>query len=109
MKFALLVASVYAAAGTANSVADGSECSGDTDCSTATSSCCQKYDAVGPSGAATTTAPTKICSPAITVASGSETGPNYLRASDCKGRTAAGAASLAATAAAAATALYAML
>ena len=105
MKFALLVALVAAEA----TVADGAACTADADCKVATSSCCQRYADVGPNGAAVTGADAKWCSAAITAAAGSETGPSYFRAENCKGRTAAGAASLAATAAAAATALYAML
>ena len=106
MKFALLVASVYAAAGTANSVADGSDCTADTDCSTATSSCCQGYTEI----AYTNLAATKQCQPKIADTSKDTASIFYKTGgTGCAGRTAAGAASLAATAAAAATALYAML
>jgi len=105
MKFlalAALVATTQAAADA--SVATGAVCTADKECTTATDACCQKYGAVsGGSPAAD-----KMCAAKVTVAAGSEVSPNYLQASDCKGRTAAGAASLAATAAAAATALYAM-
>jgi len=107
MKFfaiAALVATTQAAAGTANSVATGEVCTADTDCSTATDSCCTEYGAV--SGGSPTGS--KKCAAKSTAAAGSETSPGYYTAADCKGRTAAGAASLAATAAAAATALYAM-
>ena len=103
MKFfalAALVATTQAATA-AGSVADGSACTADADCTTATSSCCPDYqsDGTAPSPA------TSSCSAAVTT---DQTSGKYHKAADCKGRTAAGAASLAATAAAAATALYAM-
>lgn len=103
MKFlalAALVATTQAAAGTANSVATGEVCTGNTDCSTATDSCCKVY-----ADATTTTTTESKCAAKVDA---DQTTGSYFTKADCVGRTADGAASLAATAAAAATALYAM-
>ena len=65
MKFfalAALVATTQAAAGTAKSVADGAECTGDTDCTTATSSCCQSYADATAQSNKTVGASKKYCS-----------------------------------------------
>lgn len=106
MKFlalAALVATTQAADDA--SVATGSACTAgaDKECKTATDSCCPVYASADARTSKTSTE--SKCAAAVTT---DQTDGSFFGKDTCKGRTAAGAASLAATAAAAATALYAM-
>merc|ERR1719199_2308643 len=99
MKFALLVATVAAAADA--SVANGATCTASKDCKVATDGCCAKYDTEANMKLAGAGGKSMICN-AATTAVAIKT-PWLVK---CVGRT-AGASYLTATAAAA-TALYAM-